>query len=136
MKKVLVPMMAIILILALAACSSNKLASSFDKDKVVSRAEELVQTVNTFDYGTVVSALRKDLQTQLTADKLEASWGSQLKAAGNFVEFSSEAVYGTKDKSTGESYAVAVLVCKYENATLTYTISMNSNLEIVGLYMK
>lgn len=136
MKKILALMLSIALILSMTACSSNKLADSFDKDKVIARAEELVGTVNTFDYSTVVSQLRQDLQAKLTADQLETSWGTQLKAAGNFVGYSSENVYGTKDKSTGEDYAVTVLSCKYENATLTYTISMNDKFEIVGLYMK
>jgi len=136
MKKILALMLSIALILSMTACSSNKLADSFDKDKVIARAEELVGTVNTFDYSTVVSQLRQDLQAKLTADQLETSWGAQLKAAGNFMEYSSENVYGTKDKSTGEDYAVTILICKYENATLTYTISMNDKFEIVGLYMK
>lgn len=52
------------------------------------------------------------------------------------MEFKSAAAASQESKSTGENYAVAVLVCKYENASLTYTIFMDVDLNIVGMYMK
>jgi hypothetical protein len=33
-------------------------------------------------------------------------------------------------------YAVAVLVCKYENGSATYTISIDADGLVCGLYMK
>ncbi|MGI5984380.1 MAG: DUF3887 domain-containing protein [Clostridiales bacterium] len=136
MKKILTSILAAALIFSLAACSSNKLAEVYKEDEVIARAKEIVDIINTYSYDEVTAELREDLQDQLTAEQLESALDSQLKAAGEFLEYKTEAVYGQKDSSEDKDYAVAVLICKYENASLTYTISMDKDLNIVGLYMK
>jgi len=45
------------------------------------------------------------------------------------------AVIGQKD-SEGTDMAVVVIVAVFENQNVTYTISLNTNMEIVGLWMK
>ena len=136
MKKVLLSALALVLILSLAACSSSKLADGFKEDEVLAKAKNVVETINTLDYDAVVAFVRSDLQSQLTAETLESAWDAQLRDAGAFKEFKSTSAYGQKSKSTGEDYAVCILVCSYENATRTFTISMDKDLAIVGLYMK
>jgi len=136
MKKLTPSLLAVTLILSLAACSSSKLADVFKGDEVAARAKGFVETINTLDYDAVVSEIREDLQSQVTPESLERAWGVQLTDAGTFKEYATVVTYGQKDKSTGEDYAVCVLVCKYENASHTFTISIDKNLEIVGLYMK
>lgn len=136
MKKFLTSLIAFALILSFAACSSNKLADIYSEDEVITRAKGFVDTINTLDYDAVVSGIREDLQSQVTAESLKSAWDTQLTDAGAFEEYKTVVTYGQKDKTTGENYAVCVLVCKYENASLTFTISMDKSLEIVGLYMK
>ena len=136
MKKVLLSALALVLILSLAACSSSKLADGFKEDEVLAKAKNVVETINTLDYDAVVAFVRSDLQSQLTAEALESAWDAQLREAGAFKEFKSTSAYGQKSKSTDEDYAVCILVCSYENATRTFTISMDKDLAIVGLYMK
>ena len=136
MKKAIISLLAFSLILSLAACSSNKLADIYNEDEVVARAKSFVETVNSLDYDAVVSEIREDLQSQVSADSLEAAWGPMLSDSGAFKEYTTVVAYGQKDKTTDEDYAVCVLVCKYENASRTFTISMDKDLEIVGLYMK
>jgi hypothetical protein len=127
---------ALLAVLSLTACSGSKLADAYSKDEVIARGEEMVELINTLDYEAVCGELREDLQDQLTPQQLKDAWDSGLMAAGAFEEFSQVVTAGQTDSSTGEDYAVAVLVCKYENSTLTFTISMDTNLDIVGLYMK
>ena len=43
---------------------------------------------------------------------------------------------GTKDETTGEEYAVVQVMAKHENANLTYTLSFDKDLMLVGLYLK
>lgn len=136
MKKVLTLLLAIALILSLAACSSSKLADVFKEDEVVALAKSFVETINTQDYDAVVAEIRADLQSQVTADSLKNAWGPLLDEAGEFKDYTTVVTYGQKDKTTDEDYAVCVLVCKYENASRTFTISMDKDLAIVGLYMK
>ena len=136
MKKFLISLTAFALLLSFAACSSSKLADIYSEDEVVARAKGFVDIINTLDYDAVVSDIREDLQSQVTSESLKSAWGPLLDEAGAFKEYKTVVAYGQKDKTTGEDYAVCVLVCKYENASRTFTISMDKNLEIVGLYMK
>lgn len=136
MKKVMLSALALVLVFSLAACSSSKLADVYKEDEVIAKAKNVVETINSLDYDAVVSFVRSDLQSQLSADALETAWGALLREGGAFKEYKSTAVYGQKSKSTGEDYAVCILVCSYENATRTFTISMDKDLSVVGLYMK
>jgi len=136
MKKVLVSLLTITLILSLAACSSSKLADVFKEDEVVARAKSFVETINTQDYDAVVAEIREDLLSQVSSDSLKSAWGPLLDKAGEFKDYTTIVTYGQKGKTTDEDYAVCVLVCKYENASRTFTISMDKGLAIVGLYMK
>ena len=136
MKKILYPVVAVILILALTACSSSKLAEGFDTETVKTQTETLISLANDQDFDGIVAMIREDLQSQVTAEDLETGWKPQLDSSGTFEEVSSTAVYGQLDQSTGEDYAVCVAVCKYASASRTFTISMDKDYKIVGLYMK
>ena len=127
---------AMLFCLVLSACGSAGLADGFDNKQVTEQAEAAVSLTNGGDYDALVSSFRSDLQKQLTADTFKSAWSSQLKDAGAFKSFKSTAVYGTKDKSTGEDYAVAVIVAEYENAAHTFTISVDKDGKLVGMYMK
>ena len=136
MKRIMTALIAFSLLLSFAACSSSKLADIYSQDEVIARAKDFVDTINTLDYDAVVSGIREDLQSQVTSESLKSAWGPLLDEAGAFEEYKTVVAYGQKDKTTDEDYAVCVLVCTYENASRTFTISMDKNLEIVGLYMK
>ncbi len=136
MKKILITLFAIALTLSLAACGSNNLADSFSEEEVIANAKSYVETINTLDYEAVVAGLREDLQSQVTVESLESAWGPLLDEAGEFEKYTTVVVYGQKDQTTQEDYAVCVLVCKYENASRTFTISMDKDYKFVGLYMK
>lgn len=136
MKKIFSLILAALMLLSLAACGSAKLSEEFEEKAVINRAEELVALINTLDYEAVCGELREDLRSALNAEELESAWGEGLQNAGAFVEFSNEAAVSQPSKATGENYAVVVLICKYENAKLTFTISMDAELNIVGMYMK
>lgn len=120
----------------LAACGPAKLADSFDKDNVIARAKEVVDTINTLDYDAVSALVREDLRDQLPAETLRDAWEPTLSESGTFVEYKKVATVGQKSQSTGEDYAMAILTCAYENATRIFTVVMDTDLAVVGLYMK
>ncbi|MHB8134978.1 MAG: DUF3887 domain-containing protein [Anaerolineaceae bacterium] len=123
-------------IVILSGCASTKLADIYDENSVMERGKEVVEIINTQDFDLVNAELRDDLEDQLTAEQLKDSIGQKLFDAGSFIEFQSITAIGQKSKSTGEDYATAVLVGKYDNSTLVFTITMDSNLDIVGLFLK
>lgn len=122
--------------ITLAACTSAKLAENYDENIVTERAKAIVEMINSQNYEKVNAEIRDDLQDQLTPEKLKDAIGAKLVEAGAFLEYQSIATLGQNSKTSGEDYAVVVLIGKYENSTVMFTISMDSNLDIVGLYVK
>ena len=136
MKKAMILTLVLAMAVLLAACGGAKLAEIYDEDQVTARAKEAVDVINTLDYEAMTALMREDLRDQLTAEALQEAWDPLLSESGAFEEYKSVTVVGQKSQSTGEDYAVAVVVCRYENATRTFTLSMDENLDLVGMYMK
>ncbi len=137
MKKFAIIPIVFVLIVTLTACGSpKKLAETYNEDEVIARAKEVVDVINTLDYDAINAQLRKDLQDKLTAEQIKKGFNDKLEKAGSFKEYKNIVTLGQKSKSTGEDYAVVILICTYENSTLTYTITMDASLEIVGMYQK
>jgi len=120
----------------LSACTSPKLADSYDENAVIDRAKDVVKMINSQNFDAVNAELREDLQDQLTSTQLKDAIGQKMIDAGAFVDFQTISTLGQKSKSTGEDYATVVLVADYESSPIVFTISMDSNLDIVGLYVK
>jgi hypothetical protein len=136
MKLIRILIILLVFSIALSACASVKLADNYDENIVTERAKEVVEMINSQDYDKVNAEIRADLQDQLTSSKLKDVIGAKLDEAGAFIEYPSITTLGQKSKTSGEDYATVVLVGKYEKSTLVFTITMDSNLDIVGLYVK
>ena len=122
--------------LSLCACSSSKLAETYEEGTVIARGKEIVELINIFDYSAINAEVRDDLQDDLPVEKLEQAFAEPVGNSGKFVEYSLITTMGQKSKSTGEDYATAILSCKYENSTIVYTITMDKNMDIVGIHIK
>jgi hypothetical protein len=120
--------------LTLAAGCAGKVPDGYDKDRLTQRAKEVVETINTLDYNAVILELRQDLQSQITPESLSDAWDANLSALGAFKDYKNIAY--TSTKSGNIVYAVVVLNCTYENGSAIYTLSFDSDYELVGLYMK
>ena len=125
-----------ILTFVLVDSSSNKLSEDYSKDEVIARAKEVVELINVLDYAAINNEIREDLQENLSVEKLENVLAQKIDNAAEFTEYTSITITGQKSKSTGEDYATAILMCKYENSNITYVISMDKNMDIVGIYLK
>lgn len=137
MKLIRVLFILLVFSIALSACASAvKLAEIYDENIVTERAKEVVEMLNSQDYDNVNAEIRDDLQDRLTSEQLKEAIGAKLVEAGAFIEYPSITTLGQKSKTSGEDYATVVLVGKYEKSNLVFTITMDSNLDIVGLYVK
>ena len=136
MKLIRIPFILLVFSITLSACASVKLADIYDENIVTERAKEVVEMINSQDYDKVNAEIRDDLQDRLTSNQLKDAIGAKLVEAGSFIEYQSITTFGQKSKTSGEDYATVVLVGKYEKSTVVFTISMDSNLDIVGLYVK
>lgn len=120
----------------LSGCGATKLAESFNEDEVISLAEEVIGLMSNGDYEAITNKVREDLRKDLSPEVLKNAADLVLKNAGGFKQFQKSSVIGQKSKSTGEDYAVAIVITEYENKKVTYTISFNTDMEIVGFYLK
>ncbi len=137
MKKILSTLLALSLILVLlASCSNQALPDKFDEEKVKTLAESTITLFNNSEYDKIRDELtREDLKAALTADVLNDAKAQIMPNAGAFVEFSGSSIVGQKDKD-GNDYVVAVIAAKYENQKVTYTISFDENMKLIGFFLK
>ncbi|OQB23886.1 MAG: hypothetical protein BWY11_01539 [Firmicutes bacterium ADurb.Bin182] len=136
MKKTIITACALVLAFLLSGCGVGKLPEGFDETKVTDKAKEIVALLNDKDFEAVTGECREDLRQLLPAGELEKSLSPLIAKLGGFKDYKTVVTAGSKEKETGEDFATVVLVCDYEKGTATYTISMNNELEIIGLYMK
>lgn len=135
MRKLVKLMAAGMVIAMLAGCGiSTELSERFDEAEVKSSAENVIDSLNNGDYDGVVETFSEDMKTALPADKLEESVSPTLEKAGAFQEYKSESVIGQKKDDV--DMAVAVMVVTYEEQNLTYTVSFNTDMEVIGLFVK
>lgn len=119
----------------LGACAGTALPDGFTEADVLASAENVITLLSCGEYEAVADTFSTQMAQALDAEGLEAAIGSRLDALGGFGAFKSRATTGKSDAVIGD-FAVAVIVCSYENGTATYTISIDENGNVCGLYMK
>ncbi len=120
-----------VIILMLSACSSS---FEYDKDAAIKNAKELIAVINTRDYQAVVDMLPETLQAQISADMLREESDPILSSSGAFVEYGKVTITGVTQNNV--NYIVTVVPCKYENDTITFTVTYTTDLKIAALEMK
>ena len=123
------------LVLVLTGCSSAKLSDAFDEETVIASAQEAIDLLVKGECDKVVEKMSAEMQEALTAEDLAANMEAMDTLTGAFKEYKSSAVVGQQD-AQGTDMAVAVIVAAFEKRNVTYTISYNTDMEIVGLWMK
>lgn len=119
----------------LTACSSTKLAEGFDETKVKEEAQKAVDFLIAGEYEECVAMMDANMQAALSAETLAANVEDMNGKTGAFQEYKSVAVVGQKD-AEGTDYAVAVIVADFEKGKVTYNVSFNQEMEVIGLWMK
>lgn len=124
----------LVILLVATGCSAGKLADSFDGAAVEAKAKNVVETLNLGDYAAVVGMLRQDLQDDLPEDKIKAAVEQVYGKAGAFESFDKVILAG--QKAEGKEIAVAVVQAKYQDKKVTFTLSFDQDLNLIGLFMK
>jgi hypothetical protein len=118
--------------LTLAAGCAGKVPDGYDKDRLTQRAKEVVETINTLDYNAVILELRQDLQSQITPESLSDAWDANLSALGAFKDYKNIAYTSTNRQ---HRLCGCRAHCRMKTIAI-YTLSFDSDYELVGLYMK
>lgn len=116
--------------LVLAACSSGgEKVDDKTAKKYETKAEEVVKDLNHQEYSKIIARFDSKMKESLTEDKLK-ELEPTLTEAGDYDSVTKSSV----EKIEG-LYKI-VLVTKYSNAKLTYTISYNDKDQLSGLFVK
>lgn len=106
----------------------------FLESQVEERAREILDLLADDENEAIVGYMNEKLKKALPADKLEEvkgqvsdNWG-QVVSTGNY--------YIAEVSQFGKHYAVVQTVVGYENVTVSYSITFDSDMMLAGLYMQ
>jgi len=108
----------------------------FDKEEVITAAEEVIAVVNEYDYEGLVALIREDLQDNVTAEEFKEEWDEALKELGEFESFGTPVLSGETDMNTGDDFALVAYRCYYAEGKATFTVYFDSNMEMTAIYLK
>ena len=121
-RKIVMLCMIAVIVGCLGGCGTE-LSEKFDEDKVKEAAKAIVEKVNARN-------LKEVYEDSFTPVMQNGA------AFDEFQEFSKVEVKGTKDKATGTEYAAAMVLAKYEDGQIMFTISFDTNMKCAGFYYK
>ena len=122
--------------LLFSACTAkNQVPQGMDESKLIRQAHEIIELTNSQDYEAVQLRFKDDLRAQITIQQFQTAIEPYLDNAGEFSEYKKESILTQKD-SNGEEYAVVIVIAKYKNSNITYTISFDKEYNCIGFYLK
>lgn len=135
-RKIVMLCMIAVIVGCLGGCGTE-LSEKFDEDKVKEAAKAIVEKVNAGNLKEVYEdSFTPVMQNGVAFDELQESLDYVLEGKGEFQEYSKVEVKGTKDKDTGTEYAAAMVLAKYEDGQIMFTISFDTNMKCAGFYYK
>lgn len=122
---------------AFSGCSLSgaPIPEGMDSESTIAMAQDIAVSLSKGEYDAVAEQFSDEMKAQLSAQSLRDALSKDISKRGEVTKFLSHSIRGGVDDEAGE-YAVVVLVCKCENGTSTFTISIDTDMKICGLYMK
>ena len=115
-------------------CAGKELPGDLEKDNIVEESHKIIEMINDRDFEGVVETFRDDLKEQLTAQYLEQAVTEYLNQLGEFIEFKSDSVTAVEENY--EDMAVAVIGASYKEGNVSFVISFDTEMNVIGLYLK
>jgi len=120
----------------LVGCTSMDIPKGFEEETLTSHSTTIIEQVNASTFEKVYDQFRDDLKPLITLEELSLNLETKLQSVGVYQSMKSPIFSETKDPNTDELYAVVIVVCQHKQGTATYTLSYNSDYELVGFYIK
>ncbi|MEG0804248.1 MAG: DUF3887 domain-containing protein [Pygmaiobacter sp.] len=111
-------------------CGDKPLPEGFDEATVRTAAQEVVTQLSAKDYDAIITRMDQSTAATIGKDKIEKAWTPYAEARGAFQSFKKEKFYGEN------GYGVASVVALYEQGKVTFTLSFNQEMQLVGLILK
>jgi hypothetical protein len=111
------------------------LSADFNEDEVKNAAANVIALINSQDSEGLKAICNVQMRQALTDDLLAQIYEA-IGEGGQFNNIKDISVSGSKDKSSGEEYALVVAKAEYEIKTFIYTITFTKQMKLAGLYYK
>jgi hypothetical protein len=128
-------LLAAIMCCALLAGCVPALSADFNEDEVKNTAGNVISLINAKDSEGLKAICNIQMRQALT-DDLFAQIYEAIGEGGNFSSIKDISVSGSKDKSSGEEYALAIVKAGYEIKTFIFTLTFTKQMKLAGLYYK
>ena len=139
MKKKLTALLSLALTLSmLSGCSgARKLPDGMEEEPTSQAAQAIVAQLIAGEYDAVAAAFRDDLEQELSiTGQTVADLMATVEGAGAYVATDEILVLGGESKSFDEPYAAVAVYCEHEEKDVIYELSLDMNLELIGLRAK
>ena len=124
-----------LLIVLCAACGSG-LADFYEEETLYPLAEKALMLFEEGDYSAFEEMVREDLVDAFAPNILDGAKAQILEDAGAFDSIASRAAIGVKDAGTGdEDLAQVVMIVKYTGRNVTYRVTFDSDLKVIGFFL-
>lgn len=124
-----------VMTLFIAGCAPKGVPEGFNEEVVISQAKEVVMLMSARDYEGVVDRFSEIMKEALPENSLESALDETITKLGAFKEYRSVAA-GSGENPTIGKFAVVIIKASYENGEATYTISIDKDGKLTGLYLK
>lgn len=107
--------------------------SGLDEQAVVDRAKEVVMLLDADDFEALRGISDETMSQALSKEGIDQARAAIGDDWGAFVSFGK--AYTTEVEQMGQTGVVVKIAAVYENATVVYTISVDKDLRLMGLYL-
>ncbi len=123
-------------VLTTAGCLVPKLPKGFDEQVLYDAGVVVVDQLNNRDYEGVESKVRDEFREEMSAESIQAFFDTILDQYGPYKSLNSHTVYGASDANfPDEDFGSVCIIVVHEDKKLTYEITFDLDMRIVGLYI-
>lgn len=99
------------------------------RDEAVVVAEEFIDQLSDGQYEEATENFDKTMAEQVGEEELQEIWGSLEEQLGDFIAFEYE------ETEEVENHEVILIKGVFNDADITFQVTVNENMEIAGFYM-
>lgn len=108
-------------IFILLGCSGNKIEK---------QSEKIIKHIQNNEFTEVINLGNDDLKSHFSAEQLESMWQQTNEGLGKYVKIEEHIIDESNQQTTD------LVVVNYQNGTLRFTLTYDSNQKLSNIYIK
>lgn len=126
----------LVVILTLTACGAQSLPDQFDEETVKAEAIKAVDYFNKRDYQSIIDMGSDEFRELITAEDFASQSDPYLEKCGEFQEIAKTITAGNVDQETQQAFGGVVMVGKYKDGTIQFTIAFDEDMQLVQFIIR